>query len=74
MSMYVPLMIRTKVPHNFGIPVFEDNPVSGAQANGNGNMSLAMSGLEPRSVSHARMIDLDLSPDSRGPVPKTVAK
>ena len=29
MSMYVPLMIRTDVSHNSGIPVSEDNPVLG---------------------------------------------
>ena len=71
MSVYVPLMTRTEASHNSGIPASDDNPASGVQADGNGNMFPALSGLEPRSVSHSMMITLGLSPDSRSPVPKT---
>ena len=74
MSVYIPLMIGTEVSHNSGILVFEDNPASGVQANGNGNMSPALSGLEPQSVSHYGIIDLGLGPDSHDPVPKTAVE
>ena len=69
--VYVPLMIGTEVSHNSRILVFEDNLALGVQADGNGNMSPALSGLEPRGVSHSGMIDLGLGPDSRDPIPKT---
>ena len=74
MSVYVPLMTRTEVSYNSGIPVSENNPASGVQANDNINMSPSLSGLEPQSVSHSGMIDLSLGPDSRGPVPETVVE
>ena len=73
-SAYVPLMTMTEVSRNSRILAFEDNPTLGVQADGNGNMSPALSGLEPRSVSHSRMIDLGLGPDSSGSVPETVAE
>ena len=47
MSVYFPLMIGTEVSHNSLIPAFEDNPASGVQADGNGNISSALSSLEP---------------------------
>ena len=68
------MITGTDVCHNSGIPAFEDNPASNVQADGNGNMSLALSGLEPRSVSYSGMIDLGLSPDSRSPVPEIAAE
>ena len=40
----VPLMTRTALSHNSGIPASIDNLVSCAQADGNGNMSFAPSG------------------------------
>ena len=39
MSMYVPLMTRTAVSHNLGIPTFEGNSALCAHADGNKNMS-----------------------------------
>ena len=71
MFVYVPLMTGTEVSHNSGIPISEDNPASSVQADGNGNMSPALSSLEPQSVCHSGMIDLGLSPDNRGIVPET---
>ena len=71
MSVYFPLMIGIEVSHNYGILAFKDNPASSVQAYGNGSMSPALFGLEPRSVSHSGMIDLGLGPDRRGPVPET---
>ena len=47
MSVYIPLMIGTEVSHNSGIPASEDKPALGVQADGNGNMSLALSSLVP---------------------------
>ena len=46
-SENVPLMTRTRMSHNSGIPVFEDNLVSYVNAGGNGNMSSALSVWEP---------------------------
>ena len=43
-SVHVPLMIRSVMCHNSGIPASVDNPVSCAQAYGNGSMSSAPSG------------------------------
>ena len=43
-SVHVPLMTETGVFHSPGIPTSVDNPVSCAQANGNGSMSSALSG------------------------------
>ena len=40
--VHVPLMTGTRVSHNPGILVFEDNPVSCVQADDNGNMSSAL--------------------------------
>ena len=37
-------MIGTVMYHNSGIPASMDNPVSCAQADGNSNMSFALSG------------------------------
>ena len=74
MSMYVPLMTETEVSHNSRIPASKDNLALSGQADGNGNMSLALSSLEPRSVLHSGMIDLGLSLDRRGPIPETVVK
>ena len=45
MSIYIPPMTGTEVSHNSGIPVSEDNPASGVQVDGNGNISPALSGL-----------------------------
>ena len=42
MSVHVPLMSRTEVSHNFGIPASAANPVSSVQVGGNGNMSLVL--------------------------------
>ena len=39
MSVHFPLMIGTGVSLSPGIPATKDNPVSCAQAGGNGNMS-----------------------------------
>ena len=47
MSVYVPLMTRTKVSHNFGILASKDYPASGVQADGSGNMSPAQAGCKP---------------------------
>ena len=44
MSAPVPLMTGTTLSHNSGIPTSVDNPVSCAQADGNGSMSSAQSG------------------------------
>ena len=43
-SAHIPLMIGTMMSHNSGIPASVDNPVSYAQADGNGSMSSAPSG------------------------------
>ena len=43
-SMHVPLMIRTEVSHNLGIPASMGNLVSCVQACGSDNMSYALSG------------------------------
>ena len=43
-STHVPSMIGTMISHNSGIPTSVDNPVSYAQADGNGSMSSASSG------------------------------
>ena len=43
-SAHVPPMIGTVMSHNSGIPTSVDNPVSCAQADGNGSMSSAPSG------------------------------
>ena len=66
-------MTGTEVSHNSEIPVFEDNLSSSVQADGNGNLSPALSGLEPRGVSHSKMIDRALTLDSCDPIPETVA-
>ena len=42
--VHVPLMIGTTVSHNLGIPAFEGNSVSCVHADGNRNMSSALSG------------------------------
>ena len=47
MSVYVPLMTRTEVSHNFEIPTFKDNLTSSVQADSNGNMSPALAGCKP---------------------------
>ena len=39
--VYFPLMTRTEVSYNFGIPTSEDNPASGVLADCKGNMSPA---------------------------------
>ena len=44
MSAHVPLMIGAVMSHNFGIPASLDNPVSCAQADGNGSISSVSSG------------------------------
>ena len=46
MSVYVLLMTGIEVSHNSGIPASKDNLVSSVQADGNGNMSLALSDLD----------------------------
>ena len=46
-SMYVPLMTRPEVSHNSRILASEDNPPSGVQAYGNGNMFPALSAWSP---------------------------
>ena len=43
-SANVPLMTRTRVSHNFGIPASRGNPSSCVQVGGNGNMSSAPTG------------------------------
>ena len=43
-SMHVPLMIGTEVSHSPRIPTSTSNLVSYVQADGNGNMSLALTG------------------------------
>ena len=43
----VPLITRTRVSHNSGIPAFDGNPVSCVQAGGNRTMSFALAALEP---------------------------
>ena len=43
MSVHVPLMIGTEVPHNPGIPASVGNPVSCVQAGGSDSMSFALS-------------------------------
>ena len=63
--MHVPLMIGTEVSHRLGIPTSMDNPVSCAQANGNGSMSSALTGEK---------LWLGLGLDGHGPVPKIPAK
>ena len=68
--VYIPLMTGTEVSYNSRILIFEDNPTSGIQAYGNGNMSSSLSDLEPRSVSHFGIINLGLGRDSRSPVPE----
>ena len=65
-------MTGTVVSYNSRIPTSEDNPTSGVQADGNGNMSPTLSSLEPRSVSYFGMINLGLGPDSRDVVPETL--
>ena len=72
--VYVPLMTGPEVFHNSRILASEDNPALGVQVDGNGNMSLSLSGLEPQSVSHSRMIDIGLGLDSRNPVLETTAE
>ena len=47
MFIYVPLMIGNEVSHNSGIPASEDNPASGVQADGNGNMAPALASCKP---------------------------
>ena len=42
MSAYVPLIIKTKMSHNLGIPAPVGNLVSCVQAVGNGNTSLVL--------------------------------
>ena len=67
-------MTGTEVSYNSGIPISKDNQASDVEVDGNGNMSPALSGLEPRSVSLSKMIDLSLGPDSRGPALETAAE
>ena len=43
-SMNVPLMTRTKVSYNSGIPASKGNPISCFQAGDNGNMFSALAG------------------------------
>ena len=43
-SVHVLLTTGTRVSHNSGIPVSEDNPISCVQGGGNGNMSFALIG------------------------------
>ena len=45
--MHVPPMTRTEVSHKFGILTFKDNPASGVQVDGNGNMAPALAGYKP---------------------------
>ena len=45
--MYVPQMSGTKVSHNSKIPASKDNPASGVQVDGNGNMALALASCKP---------------------------
>ena len=44
MSSYVPLMIGITMSHYSEIPASMDNPISCAQADGNGSMSSAPTG------------------------------
>ena len=44
MSVHVPLMIGTKVPHNLGIPASMGNPISCVQTGGSDSMPSAPSG------------------------------
>ena len=46
-SVYVPLMIGTEVSHKSVILDFKDNPVSGVQADGNGNMAPSLASFKP---------------------------
>ena len=73
-SVYVPPMIVTKVSHNFRIPASEDNPSSGVQADGNGNMGPALVGYKPRNICHLEMIVLGLGLDSYDPVLEILAE
>ena len=57
MSVDIPLMTRTKVSHNSVILAFEDNPASGVQAYGNGNMALALTGCKLGNICHLELID-----------------
>ena len=45
MSVHVPLMTRTVMYHNPGIPVSEGNPASYVQVDGSNNMSSVLFGL-----------------------------
>ena len=45
--VYIPLMTKTEVSHNSGIPASEDNPASSVQADGSGNKSPAQAGCKP---------------------------
>ena len=51
MFISVPLMIGTALSHNSRIPTFMDNPVSGAYADGNRNMSSTLVGPVPGESS-----------------------
>ena len=66
-------MTGPEMSHNSRILASKDNPAPSVQADGNGNMSPALSILEPRSVSHFGMIDFGLGPDSRNPVLEVTA-
>ena len=45
--MYVPLMTGTEMSHNSRILASEDNPTSGVQGDGNGNMAPARADYKP---------------------------
>ena len=42
--VHTPLMTRTVVFHNYGIPTSKGNPVSSVQAGGTGNTLFALAG------------------------------
>ena len=46
-SVYVPLMTGTDVSHNSWIPASKENPASGVQADGNGNIAPALASCKP---------------------------
>ena len=47
MSVYIPLMIGNEVSYNSRIPTSEDNPASGVQVDGNGNIAPALVRCKP---------------------------
>ena len=56
MSVPAPLMIRTALSHNSGIPASVDNLVSCAQADDNDSMSSALSARSPDSALALRSV------------------